>query len=333
MRHRILTKMLDFFPSVLIDKNLNIVEEVIREIIVELNNQFGQNLCDEKCVKRIIKREQVYLTILKSKLRRSGVKITQDPVNIDQKNFLKMQLLSSILGVLILRNTTEMKNCSFYLKFQKYVKLIGISNCEWINKTRYDNYFAEYLDLAFEIYNDHDKLRQVNYLDNKQTAMFQTITRIEFMNLFFSNTAEIDDLLVDQHINIFRDLCAVFENYTKFLYLVKNVNNLPKNVEDIEFHKIWKNLKDDNKFITFASPLPNTDILNASKHLGIHRKIDNQKLSYQSNRLPKPLEITYQDFVNITRELYACTITLVKIKLILILVSGKNSKTINPSKI
>jgi hypothetical protein len=317
----------------LIDRNLNFIEEIVSEIVVELNNQFGRSICDEKCIKKIVKREQARFTILKAKLRKKGVKIEETSIDTDQKNLLKIQLLSSILSILILRNTVEMQSSSFYLKFQTYIKMIWVSESEWIDNTQYDDYFNEFLKLAYEIYNDNNKRKQVNYLDNKQTAMFQTITRIQSMNLFFSNNAQIDDFLVDQYIIIFRDLCAVFENYAKFLYLIQNVNNLPKNIENKDFYDVWKNLRDDNKFKIFVSPLPNTDILNASKHLGVHRIVKTQNLSYTSNRMPNPVEISYQDFINLTRELYACTITLVKIKLILILVSGKNSNPSNLPKI
>jgi hypothetical protein len=317
--------MLDLYPLRSLDDNedYNIYSGIIREIIVDLNNKFGSEMCNEKCINKIIKRECVNLILIKRRSRKKGVNITNDLITKEQKNNLKLLLQSRILHTLIITSSTHTENPSFYSKFHEYTKYIGITNCEWISKTNYDGYFNKFLEIGSQINNDKDKLKQVSYLNNKEISMFQAFVRVQSKDLFFKN--DIDDRVINQCIEVFRELSSICENYLKFLYLVKHANTPHKNIEKLEFYHVWKDLSGDAQFKIFTSPFPDTDILNASKHLGIQQMVDTQNISYQSNRLSVPIQISYEAFIKLTRELYACTITLTKIKLILLLVSEETS--------
>ena len=66
---------------------------------------------------------------------------------------------------------------------------------------------------------------------------------------------------------------------------------------------------------TFTKPFPNTIYWNSSKHGGISKKVRTKEIEFKSNEGVKTL--SYSDFISLVRELYACTLPLTKINLII----------------
>jgi len=86
-------------------------------------------------------------------------------------------------------------------------------------------------------------------------------------------------------------------------------------LENTDFYKIWKKLKDDEVLNTFTKPFPNTIYWNASKHGGISKKVRTKEIEFKSNESVKRL--SYSDFISLVRDLYACALPLTKINLII----------------
>lgn len=126
-----------------------------------------------------------------------------------------------------------------------------------------------------------------------------------------------------EHLDIFRESGAITENYLKLIYGIKHICETDQEIEDLEkteFYKIWKDIKDDVIFKLFTKPFPNTIYWNASKHNGITKKVTLKQVEFKSNEGDKTL--SYDDSVNLVRELYVCMMALSKINLIIISQTG-----------
>jgi len=84
----------------------------------------------------------------------------------------------------------------------------------------------------------------------------------------------------------------------------------------------------------FTTPFPNTIYWNASKHNGVTKNVGLRQIQFSSNDGNETL--SYCDFVTLVREVYACMIALIKMKLIFLRLSqnfksetGSNEKLIN----
>lgn len=86
-------------------------------------------------------------------------------------------------------------------------------------------------------------------------------------------------------------------------------------LEKTKFFDVWNDLKNDDERKLFTKPFPNTIYWNASKHNGITKKVNDKSVTFISNEGEKT--ISYEDFIQLVRELYACTVILIKTNLIL----------------
>jgi hypothetical protein len=131
----------------------------------------------------------------------------------------------------------------------------------------------------------------------------------------FLYPSRIDETIIDEHIEIFRELGAIAEGYLKLIYGIKHNCHTNQDLEKLDFHHIWKNLKQDSNFGVFTKPFPNTIYWNALKHNKFRKNVGSCEIELRSNNGRRILN--YSDFRSLIRELYACTLVLTKINLML----------------
>ena len=191
-------------------------------------------------------------------------------------------------------------------------------DCKWIKKTEYSNYYKKLNEMLSKTITNLDTIEYINtYSKHKIKATTQAITKINTKENFFNNNTNVNEKTIDEYIEIFRELCSVIEGRLKLLYGIKYKYN-PKQITNLEktsLFDVWKDLKNDTDMKLFTKPFPNTIYWNASKHNGITKRVNDKSISFTSNEGDKA--ISYEEFIQLVRELYACTIILVKINLML----------------
>jgi hypothetical protein len=165
-------------------------------------------------------------------------------------------------------------------------------------------------------------------IKEKEISSTQGMVRIQTKNEFFKDNLTINESLIDQHLEIYRELVSIAENYIKFLYLFKYPSKSFETINKTYFFSIWDDLKNDSELKIFVTPFPNTICFNASKHNGISKNVVDHIMEFNANE--GPFSISYEEFIKMVRELYADSIVLMKIKLILILESGKKTQLVKP---
>jgi hypothetical protein len=113
------------------------------------------------------------------------------------------------------------------------------------------------------------------------------MARIYTKQKFYQETIILDEITVDKHIEIFRELGAIAENYLKLVYGVVHKYRTDKEIETLEktqFYDIWKSITNDSSLKVFITkPFPNTIFWNASKHDGITKKVNHKEIEFKAN--------------------------------------------------
>ena len=112
----------------------------------------------------------------------------------------------------------------------------------------------------------------------------QALTKILGKSKFFEDSPRIDETIIDEHIEIFRELGAIAEGYLKLIYGIKHNCHTNQDLEKLDFHHIWKNLKQDSNFGVFTKPFPNTIYWNALKHNKFRKNVGSCEIELRSNK-------------------------------------------------
>jgi hypothetical protein len=234
--------------------------------------------------------------------------------NIDREK-AKKAVIKGIFDGLIIRNY---HGTSFDNRFGDYLYRSGTEHCPWIRDTHYDDYYKTLSNLTSRFVSRPDTLLFIgDFTRRKIKSHTQTVAKMSTRRNFFTERHTINASLADEHIEVFRDIGAIAENYMKLLFGIKHDYGmeLTDKLEKTEFHLIWKDLKDDKDFKIFTLPFPNTVYWNASKHAGITKRVKQKELEIKSNE--GNMSISYSYFVALVRELYACCIVMGKVNLMI----------------
>jgi hypothetical protein len=208
---------------------------------------------------------------------------------------------------------------SFDEKFKNYLYYSGIQKIPWISSTDYDKYYNTLANIISKHSSYRILLKLIyDYRKKKLQSVTQGFTKILGVEGFFKDMPTVDDTIIDEHVEIFRELGAIAEHHLKLLYAIKSNYSSQKDIDGLEttnFYDIWKVLKNDVDYSVFTKPFPNTIYWNASKHSGITKKVRSKEIEFKSSNGSDILP--YPNFVSLVRELYACVIVLIKIGLII----------------
>jgi hypothetical protein len=202
-------------------------------------------------------------------------------------------------------------------KFENYLHYSGIEQIKWISNTPYDKYYSALFVVTNKIRNNPEIIEFVKqFLATKILPSTQGLSIIFNKERFWKEKLSIDESVIDEFIEIFRSLVAIYENRLKLLYGIKyhKYQDIDK-LERINFYKVWADLREDDDYNLFTKPLLSTIYWNASKHNGITKVIYSKTIRFESNEGMK--EISYNDFLALVKELYACVCALMKFNLIL----------------
>jgi hypothetical protein len=291
--------------------------EVLQSAFLEINQIIGYEYFDKATAER--KSKELYtagLGFAEKVLRETrGVSLRDLKIEELDEEKTKRAALRGIFHGLIL---TGYRGSSFEEKYEDYLLRSGIEQCSWISKTDYNTYYNTYYSFVSKINSDKEKIFFINeFVKRKIYATTQHLAKISRKGGFYQESAVIDEALIDDHIDIFKDLGAILENYLKLLYAIKQELTAKKEIDNIEntnFYEVWKSLRDDPILRVFtAKSFPNTIYWNASKHDGITKKIDSKGIEFRSNEGVEV--VSYSDFVSLVREMYSVAIVLGKINL------------------
>jgi hypothetical protein len=203
------------------------------------------------------------------------------------------------------------KGNTFEEKFNNYLYTSGIERCKWITKTGYRIYYQTFCNHISKLNSDRDAISLINkFVKEGGKSTTQALTKILVKSKFFEDSPRIDETIIDEHIEIFRESGAIAEGYLKLIYGIKH-NCHTNHICFI----IWKNLKQDSNLGVFTKPFPNTIYWNALKHNKFRKSVGSCEIEFRSNNGRRILN--YPDFRSLIRELFACTLVLTKINLML----------------
>lgn len=158
----------------------DIIKAIAHDIIRKINRKPGRIVYDEQQFKKIIKRIIFLYYYQRRIFKRYGMIIKDEPITKEQKLVLNDLFMIWILYQLII---THSNDSTFYDKIYTFFKSIGITNCEWINKTYHEEYFCNYIEIASKIYKDKEKLKLVDYLKEKEIPIFKEFW--EYQSIIF----------------------------------------------------------------------------------------------------------------------------------------------------
>jgi len=209
---------------------------------------------------------------------------------------------------------------TFEKKFSNYVYLSGIVQCQWIKSTNYDVYYQNLSSIIPRITSDSNLQNFVNiFLNANDKSVSQKIMKITSKSRFFEGRSKMDEFFIEEYVDIFKELSALSERYLKLLYGVAH-NYSPNQIVVLQkkrFYEIWDDLRNNSEFAIFTNTIPNTVYWNASKHGGVEKVVRSKEIRFKSNEGEEV--VSYSNFVSFVRDLYALTIVLIKIKLMIVL--------------
>ena len=91
----------------------------------------------------------------------------------------------------------------------------------------------------------------------------------------------------------------------------------PPNLDKKNFFEVWDAVRNDPASNILAKSIPDTICWNASKHDGYAKFVSSKEVKFTANE--GTITLTYSDFISRVRELYACTLALTKISLMITL--------------
>jgi hypothetical protein len=290
---------------------------VISDALCDINDTLGYEYFDTNKTAEIA--EKLYLAgyakMQKFLKEQRGITLNE----LDKEKFeyekAKEKAYFGILDGLIIKTY---KGDSFEEKFNNYLYYSGIEQCEWITNTTYDLYYQTLSNILSTNTSNTNMINFIGrFIKRKMKSTTQGIAKIQTKWKFFRNIQTLDEITIDEHLETFRELAAIAENYLKLLYGIKNNYSTDQEMERLEktkFHDIWNDIKINTNFNLFIKPFPNTIYWNASKHAGITKKVSLKEIEFKSNDGTKAL--SYRDFISLVRELYASTLVLVKMNMI-----------------
>jgi hypothetical protein len=230
---------------------------------------------------------------------------------------------AAIRGILHGYILKDYKGTSFEEKFKDYMFTSGTEVCEWIGKTDYASYFNAIMNQFSMLVMNKDAIKYIiDYLNKSTRNRTQAIITLIFTKPeFFKDLPNFDEKTIDDHIEVFKSLSAIVEKMFKLIYAIINKHwtmQTPPNL-DIErnFYKFWNAVKNDAAFSVLTKAVPDTIAWNASKHGGCSKSVNSKRIEFTSN--DGTIVLTYSQFISRVRELYACTVALVKISLMITL--------------
>jgi hypothetical protein len=293
---------------------------VISDALREINEMFGYEVFDNSEIDKIAANFLKMLPSVEAYLK-SERGVTLQEVAKEKHDYKKAKDMA-IRGILhgsILKNYKE---TSFEEKFKDYLYSSGTETCEWIGKTGYDSYFNAVMNQVSKLVMNNDATKFIiDYLNKSTRTRSQAVmTLILTKPEFFKDLPKLDEKTVDDHIEIFKSLSGIVEKLFKLIYAVINkhwTTQKPPNLDKKDFHEIWKAVKNDTGFNVLTKAVPDTIGWNASKHIGYSKSVGSKQVKFTSN--DGTITLTYSDFISRVRELYACTLALVKISLMITL--------------
>lgn len=292
----------------------NALIDVISEALKEINDICGYEIIELDKIKDISKRFLTFLPFMENLFRLKGLNLNDIEKEINLEKGKRAALLGMFHGIIL----KYYNGNTFKEKYEHFLYNSNIQSCDWIKKTQYDNYYKKLFELILKIKNNSNNIEFINiYSKHKNKSTTQAITKINTKENFFCNNISINEKTIDEYIEIFRELCSVIEGKLKLMYGIKYSFTSKQiiKLEKTKFFDVWNDLKNDDERKLFTKPFPNTIYWNASKHNGITKKVNDKSVTFISNEGEKT--ISYEDFIQLVRELYACTVILIKTNLIL----------------
>jgi hypothetical protein len=251
--------------------------------------------------------------LLKSKMGVTLQELEKEDHDYDKA---KAAIILGIFHGIIIK---DYKGNSFEEKFKNYLYCSGTEKCEWIGKTDYPFYFHTLMNHVSKLIEDTDAIKFVNdYLKTNVKLRSQAVATILTKRRFFKDSSHLNEIAIDEHIDIFKSLSAIAEDYFKLIYAIINnywtVKNIAK-LEKTEFYEVWKGIRKSPDYNLYTKSVPNTIYWNAAKHNKCFKNVSTKQIIFRSN--DGNADLTYSDFISLVRDLYACTLTLTKISLMI----------------
>jgi hypothetical protein len=284
----------------------------ISDALYEINEMLGYEYFEENKIKDVSKKFLNMLPFAEQLLMNTRGVTLKDLENEEiNRERAKIAVIKGIFDGEVLKNYSG--------SFADYLYHSGTEQCKWISNTHYDDYFQALSNLALKVATELDKLLFIgDFTKRKIRSTTQMAAKISTKKRFFEDRKDYTESIIDEHTEIFRELGAIVENQLKLLYGIKHGYKgigLAEKLEQKKFYNIWQDLKDDVNFKIFTIPFPNTVYWNASKHGGITKRIRQKELEFKSNE--GEILLSYTEFITTVRELYACSIVLGKINLMI----------------
>jgi len=293
---------------------------VISDALREINEMFGYEVFDSSIIDKTARNFLKLLPIVETELK-SKRGVTLQDVEKEKHDYEKAKdmVIRGILHGSIFKNY---KGNSFEEKIKDYLYSSGTEICEWIGKTDYISYFNTMMNKVSKLVMDIDATKYIlNFLNESTRSRSQAImTLILTKPDFFKDSQNYDEKTIDDHIEIFKMLSGVAEKMFKLIYAIINIHwtlPTPPDLEKEELYGVLKAVRKDAAFNVLAKAVPDTIGWNASKHIGYNKFVGSKQVKFTSNEGIKTL--TYADFISRVRELYACTLVLTKISLMIAL--------------
>lgn len=300
--------------------SLHLQQEIVRvfcDALHEINEMLGYEYFEsskiDKLAAKFLKALPSVEALLKS---RRGV--TLRDVEKEKYDYEKAKAMA-IRGIFHAYILKEYKGTSFEEKFKDYLYSSGTEKCEWIGETDYASYFNAVINQISNLVKNKDATKFIiDYLNKNPNTRSQAIMTLFTNPNFFKDSPNIDEKIIDDHIGISKSLSGVAEKLFKLTFAIINnywTMRTPPNLDKKDFFEVWKGVKKDPAFSILTKAVPDTIVWNASKHAGYTKLVGSKKVKFNANE--GTISLTYSDFISRVRELYACTLALAKISLMI----------------
>jgi hypothetical protein len=144
--------------------------------------------------------------------------------------------------------------------------------------------------------------------------------QMKYVPMFYKNIKRVTYDTIESYQHVYEEGAGAFETYIKFNYFVnKNLEGKQlayQNVINTEAWDVKKYLIQDRNYEVLLEPFK-TIVWNSIKHKKIKRDTKNKKVTFHANK--PTLELTYLEFIKLTKNLYAALDTLSKFRYAIIL--------------
>lgn len=291
---------------------------IISDALREINEMFGYEVFDSSKIDKIAANFLKVLPTVEALLKSTRGATLQE-VEKEDHDHEKAKAMA-IRGILHRSIFKAYKGSSFEEKFKDYLYSSGTETCEWIGKTSYDSYFNAVMNQVSKLVMNNDATKFIiDYLNKSTRNRSQAVMRLILTKpKFFKDLPNLNEKTIDDHKEIFMSLSGIAEKLFKLIYAV--INNhwaMPThpNLDKKRFFEVWDAVRNDPAFNILAKAIPDTICWNTSKHDGYIKFVSSKQVKFTSNE--GTITLTYSDFIFRVRELYACTLALTKISLMI----------------